>query len=102
MRTSDRRGSYPSRLWQGYRIMKEVAPVARMSRRSRECAAGGDIRGAVPDVAALIRATGFLSGENIAGRSVSVTSPRARGEVGVRARNARTPGEGASPHGRSQ
>jgi hypothetical protein len=32
-----------------------------MSRRSRECAAGGDIRGLVPDVAALIRATGFLA-----------------------------------------
>jgi hypothetical protein len=32
-----------------------------MSHRSRECAAAGDIRGAVPHVAALMRATGVLA-----------------------------------------
>jgi hypothetical protein len=32
-----------------------------MSHRARESATGGDIRGAVPDIAALIRATGFLA-----------------------------------------
>jgi hypothetical protein len=33
------------------------ARVARMSRRSRKCVTDGDIRGAVPHVAALMRAT---------------------------------------------
>jgi hypothetical protein len=35
----------PSPLRQGDRVCREAAPVARMSHRSRECAAGGDIRG---------------------------------------------------------
>jgi hypothetical protein len=46
-------------LQQGHRIWKEAAPVARMSQRSRERAAAGDIRGAVPHIAALMRATGI-------------------------------------------